>query len=159
MISGPWPGLSNVPSTTFQTLTALGLSIFHPVRSLPLNNGTGVPQTGAFARFNDGARFPVHDQSFPSGAATVPESVSPVSAPSNTMSRFASSSSLGETNVRCPADTSILGSGRAFPQRPTICAANFPSVSLISNQEGYSRSGAFRVRSQRPRYCFGDGLG
>ena len=50
-----------------------------------------------------------------------------------------------------PSETSTLGSGRAFPQRPVNCALNWPPSSLTSSQEGCSPSGAFKVRSQRPR--------
>src|SRR5579864_7321516 len=72
------------------------------------------------------------------------------------MSSFRSSSSFGETNVRVPFEISTLGSGRAFPQRLTICARNCPFSCWISNHEGYSRSGAFSVRSHRPRNALTD---
>src|SRR5437899_3434727 len=93
----------------------------------------------------------MHCHGVPSGAVVVPERVFPNSFLSNTISSFRASSSFGEMNVRVPFKSSILGRGRACPQRLTIRALNTPSSCRISNHEGYSRSGAFRVRSQRPR--------
>src|SRR5438552_1235720 len=120
MSSGPFPGLTRVPSTTVQAFSGFALSAFQPVRSLPLNIAIGFPHAGAFVLFNDGARFPVQDHEVPSGAVVVPESVAAVSLPSKTMSRLLLSSSFGETNVSRPADNSTLGRGRELPQRPTI---------------------------------------
>src|SRR5260370_35672484 len=67
------------------------------------------------------------------------------------MSSGRSSSSLGETKVRWPFEISTLGSGLALPPRPTISAFNCPASWRSSSHEGYSRSGAFSVKSQRPR--------
>src|SRR6516164_5474178 len=70
------------------------------------------------------------------------------------MSAWAASSSLGETNVRWPSVIDTLGSGRALPHRPTICACNLPPSSRNSSHDGYSRSRALSVKSQRPRNAF-----
>src|SRR5262249_50676737 len=151
MISGPCVGPTSSPSATFHGFSGLGWLIFQPVRSLPLKSVTGLPHFGALLRLRDGARLPVHVQVSPFGAATVPERVSPLSFPSNTMSRSLPSSSLGETNVSFPSENSTLGSSRAWPHRATIRAIKVPSFSDSSSHEGYSWSEAFNVRSQRPR--------
>src|SRR5438445_292080 len=132
--SGPFPGLTKLPFSTFHTVVP-GPAIFHPVKSLPLNNGIGLP----------------HFQVVPFGPFTVPDRIFPTSVPSKTMSSVRSNSSLGETKVRRPLEISTLGSGLALPQRPTISAFNCPPSWRSSSQEGYSRSGAFSVKSQRPR--------
>src|SRR5271157_6274888 len=100
--SGPLPGEVNAPFSTFQTAEGFGLSIFHPVRSFPLNSGIGFPHFGLPVLFRSGARSPVHVQVPPSGPVKVPDSCLPVSVPSKTQSALLSSSSLGETNVRWP---------------------------------------------------------
>src|ERR1035437_4713719 len=151
MISGPCPGLTSVPFSTFQAAVAFGSLIFHPVRSFPLNSDTGFPHLGVPFLWRSGAGTPDHVHGPPFGPVTDPERVFPFSFPTKTQSAGVSSSSLGETKVTWPSEISTLGRGRAFPQRPTICAASFPSSSRISSHEGYSRSGAFRIRSQRPR--------
>src|SRR5467141_374456 len=148
--SGPFPGLTKSPFSTFHTVVP-GPAIFHPVKSLPLNKGIGLPHFGALLLFSDGAFWPVHFQVVPFGPFTVPDRIFPTSVPSKTMSSGRSSSSLGETKVRCPFEISTLGSGLALPQRPTISAFNCPPSWRSSSHEGYSRSGAFSVKSQRPR--------
>src|SRR5580704_15350006 len=149
--SGPCPGLTSVPFSTFQVAVALGSLVRHPLRSLLLNNGVGFPHSGALFLLKSGALSPVHCHGVRSGPVVVPTNVSPASLPSKTMSSFLSSSSLGETKVMWPFEISILGSGRACPQRLTIRALSCPSSWVISNHEGYSRSGVFSVKSQRPR--------
>src|SRR6059058_2152819 len=126
MSSGPWLGLTRFPFSTFHSLDGFGLSGFHPVRSLPLNNWTGFPHFGSAARFKDGARCPVHFHGVPSGPVVLPDKVLPASVPSKTMSSLRSSSAFGETNLRRPLVILISGSGRAFPQRPTNCALSSP---------------------------------
>src|SRR5712664_3924316 len=148
--SGPFPGLTKLPFSTFHTVVP-GPAIFHPVKSLPLNNGIGLPHFGALLLLSNGAFWPVHFQVVPFGAFTVPDRIFPTSLPSKTMSSGWSSSSLGETKVRWPFEISTLGSGLALPQRPTISAFNCPPSWRSSSHEGYSRSGAFSVKSQRPR--------
>src|SRR5882757_11416188 len=98
-----------------------------------------------------GARLPTQCQVVPSGPLTVPVRALPVSFPSKTRSVLLSSSSFGETKVSLPSATSTLGIGRALPQRLVIRALSWPPSSVISIHEGQSRSGAFKVRSQRPR--------
>src|SRR5690242_6614976 len=120
--SGPCPGLISAPSWTFHSAVDSLLAAFHPVRSLPLNNRLGFPHLGVPDLLSAGARTPVHDQVVPSGPLTVPLMLLPESFPSKTMSALAPSSSLGEVKVSLPSAISTLGSGRAFPQRPTICA-------------------------------------
>src|SRR5579864_1654169 len=154
--SAPCPGLTSFPSSTVHAPSGLGLSILHPVRSFPLNNWIALPHFGALVLCRVGALRPVHCHGVPSCPVVVPERVLPTSLPTKTMSSFRSSSSFGETNVRLPFEISILGSGRAFPQRLTICARNCPSSCWISNHEGYSRSGAFSVRSHRPKKALTD---
>src|SRR5579859_6991507 len=139
------------PFSTFQTVVELDLDIVQPERSFPLNNAMGFPHFGAAVLFRDGARSPVQGHTVPSGPVVVPERRSPPNFASKTMSSLRSSSSLGETNRRWPFVISTFGSGRALPQRPTIWAFNWPFSRVSSSQEGYSRSGAFSVRSQRPR--------
>src|SRR5260370_2346263 len=148
--SGPFPGLTKLLFSTFHTVVP-GPAIFHPVKSLPLNNGIGLPHFGALLLFSDGAFWPVHFQVVPFGPFTVPDRIFPASVPAKTMSSGRSSSSLGETKVRWPFEISTLGSGLALPQRPTISAFNCPASWRSSSHEGYSRSGAFSVKSQRPR--------
>src|SRR5262249_62139847 len=65
-------------------------------------------------------------------------------------------SSCVETRVRCPSERPTRGSGRAFAQRPTICAFSWPPSTEGSSHDGYSRSGAFSVRFQRPRNAFSE---
>src|SRR5579864_5212889 len=154
--SAPCPGLTSFPSSTVHAPSGLGLSILHPVRSFPLNNWIALPHFGALVLCRVGALRPVHCHGVPSCPVVVPERVLPTSLPTKTMSSFRSSSSFGETNVRVPFEISTLGSGRAFPQRLTICARNCPFSCWISNHEGYSRSGAFSVRSQRPKKALTD---
>src|ERR1700730_995159 len=151
MSSGPSPGVISAPSWTLQTEDELGLSILQPVRSFPLNNEMGFPHFENLLPVKAGALWPVHGHVLPSGPVVVPERTLPVSVPSKTMSSVRSSSSLGETNLRCPLESSTFGSGRAFPQRPTMRALRWPSSWRSSSQEGYSRSGAYSVKSQRPR--------
>src|SRR6266481_1189522 len=149
--SGPFPGLTKLPSTTFHTEVSAP-SILHPLISFPLNNGIGFPHFGRLFTFNAGALRPPHCQVVPSGPVVVPDRVAFLTkVPSKTISSARSSSSLGDTNVRRPFDSSTLGSGLAFPQRLTIWAFNCPPSRRSSNHEGYSRSGAFNVKSQRPR--------
>src|SRR6266849_4712020 len=148
--SGPFPGLTKLPFSTFHTVVP-GPAIFHPVKSLPLNNGIGLPHFGALLLLSNGAFRPVHFQVVPFGAFTVPDRIFPISLPSKTMSSGRSSSSLGETKVRWPFEISTLGSGLALPQRPTISAFNCPPSWRSSSHEGYSRSAPFSVKSQRPR--------
>src|ERR1700674_1119339 len=123
--SGPFPGLTKLPFSTFHTVVPVP-SILHPVRSFPLNNGIGFPQFGTLFLFKAGALWPVHCQAVPFGPVVVPDRVFPTSVPSKTISSGRSSSSLGETNVRWPFDSSTLGSGLAFPQRLSIWAFNCP---------------------------------
>src|ERR1700676_3569811 len=148
--SGPFPGLTKLPFSTFHNVVP-GPFILHPVRSFPLNKGIGSPHFGDFFAARTGARSPVHRHAVPSGPVVVPESIFPTSVPSKIISSRRSSSSLGETKVRWPFDSATLGSGRAFPQRLTICAFNSPLSWRSSSHDGYSRSGAFNVKSQRPR--------
>src|SRR6267378_1408610 len=149
--SGPWPGLTSVPFSTFQVAVAFGSLGFHPLRSLPLNKEVGFPHFGSIFLFKSGALSPVHCHGVPSCPVVVPTNVVPDSLPSKTMSSFLSSSSLGETNVRRPFETSTFGRGRACPQRLTSRALSCPPSRVISSHEGDSRTGVFRVRSQRPR--------
>src|SRR5260370_14410605 len=148
--SGPFPGLTNLPFSTFDTVVP-GPAIFHPVKSLPLNNGIGLHHFAALLLFRNGAFCPAHFQVVPFGPFTVPDKIFPTSVPSKTMSSGRSSSSLEETKVSRPSESSTFGSGLAFPQRPTMSAFNCPPSWRSSSHDGYSRSAAFRVKSQRPR--------
>ncbi len=74
---GPWPGLTRFPSSTFHSLAGFGLSGFHPVRSLPLNNLMGLPHLGVPVRLSEGALRPVHVHGVPSGPVVLPDSVCP----------------------------------------------------------------------------------
>src|SRR6266481_6533101 len=148
--SGPFPGLTKLPSSTFQTAVP-GPAIFHPVKSLPLNSGIGLSHFGSLLLFSDGAFCPVHFQIVPFGPFTVPARIFPTSVPSKTMSSGRSSSSFGETKMRWPLKISTLGSGLALPQPPTRSAFSCPPSWRSSSHEGYSRSAACSVRSQRPR--------
>src|ERR1700676_4736037 len=149
--SGPCPGLTNVPFSTFHVAVAFGSLGLHPLRSLPLNNCFGSPHFGSVLLFRSGAFSPVHCHGVPSGPVVVPTNVVPASLPSKTISSFLPSSSLGETNVMRPFETSTFGRGRACPQRLTSRALSCPFSWVISNHEGDSRTGVFRVKSQRPR--------
>src|SRR5229473_6560266 len=153
--SGPFPGLIKLAPSTVHLVVPVP-SILHPVRSFPLNNLAGLPHFGELFGFKAGAFWPVHCQAIPSGPVVVPDRVFPTSIPSKTMSSGLLSSSLGETNVRWPFDNSTLGSSLAFPQRPTIWAFSCPPSLRSSNHEGYSRSGAFSVKSQRPKKAWRD---
>src|SRR5208282_2634976 len=157
--SGPLPGVINFPFSTFQTAFESDLLIVHPDRFFPLNSGTGFPHFTVPLLFNSGARTPVHGQTTPFGPVVVPVRASPFSVASKTISSLRSSSSFGETNFRWPFVISAAGNGRAFPQRPTISAFNWPFSCRNSSQEGYSRSGAFNVKSQRPRKGSADTAG
>jgi hypothetical protein len=97
--SGPCPGLTSAPSSTFHLTLDSGSLLLHPLRSLPLNNCLGFPHFGSLFLFRDGALSPVHCHGVPSGPVVIPTSLFPDSLPSKTMSSFLSSSSLGETNV------------------------------------------------------------
>src|SRR6185437_3593648 len=156
--SGPCPGLTSVPFSTFQAAFGLSLSGRHPLRSLPLNNETGFPHLGVPVRLSVGALSPVHVQGVLSGPLVLPTSRPPTSFASNCISSLRSSASLGETNVSFPCAISTLGNGRAFPHRPTICAFNWPPSSDTSSHEGYSWLGACSVRSQRPKNGLVDAL-
>src|SRR5580693_7827405 len=136
--SGPCPGLISVPFSIFQVTVDAGSLILHPLRSLPLNNCTGLPHFEALFLNSDGALSPVHCHGVPSGPVVVPTSLFPDSSPSKTMSSFLSSSSLGETNLTRPFESSHFGSGRACPQRLTIRAWSCPCSRVISNHDGYS---------------------
>src|ERR1019366_9194801 len=124
--SGPCPGLTSVPLSTFHFAVALGSLAFHPFKSLPLNSDIAFPHFGSPFRFSDGALSPVHCHGVPSCPVVVPTSVFPDSLPSNTMSSFLSSSSFGETNIMWSCAISTFGSGRACPQRLTIRALSCP---------------------------------
>src|SRR4029077_15232659 len=115
--SGPCPGLTNVPFATVHVCAEFVRSRCHPVKSLPLNNSTGLPHFGVPDRFRDGALRPVQVHGLPSGLVVVPVKVPPVRWLGKTMSSSPSSSSLGNKKERMPADISTLGSGRAFPHR------------------------------------------
>src|SRR5580704_12497117 len=149
--SGPLPGVISAPFSTFHPGDAPGLSSCQPVKSFPLKSWIGADQFGGLVLLRASALWPVHCHVLPSGPFVVPDKIFPASVPSKTMSTLLPSSSLGEINFRRPFDSSALGSGRAFPQRPTIWALSCPFSSRSSNQEGYSRSGALSVRSHRPR--------
>src|SRR6202007_2409490 len=153
--SGPSPGVISSPFSTFHSFFP-GPLIFHPLKSFPLNSATGLPHFGGDFLSRDGARSPVHCQVAPLVPLTFPDSVFPLSAPSKTISTGRLSSSFGDTNVNLPFDNSTLGSGREFPHRPTKSAFNCPPSSRSSSHEGYSRSGARNVKSQRPKYAFAD---
>src|SRR2546422_5900188 len=148
--SGPFPGLTKLPFSTFHTVVP-GPAIFHPVKSLPLNNGIGLPHFGSLFLFSDGAFCPVHFQVVPFGPFTVPDRIFPTSVPSKTMSSGRSSSSLGETKVRRPLEISTLGCGLALPHRPSISAFTCPPSRRSARHKRYRRSGAFLVKSLRPR--------
>ena len=130
--------------------------IFQPVRSFPLKSRMGFPHLGVAARFKLGARLPDHCQVLPSGPLTVPDKRLPVSVAVKIMSAGLDSSSLGETKVSWPFEISTFGSGREFPQRPTMSACSWPDSSRSSSHEGYSRPGDLSVKSQRPRNDFRD---
>src|SRR5579872_582076 len=149
--SGPCPGLTRIPFSTVHLAAALGSLMVHPLRSLPSNSCTDFPHFGARSLWRLGARTPVHCHGVPSGPVVVPESLSPESLPSKTMSSFLSSSSFGETNRMWPFEISTLGSGRGCPQRLVNRAWNCPPSSVISSHDGASFCGVFKVRSQRPR--------
>src|SRR5260370_33013237 len=151
MRSGPCPGLKSVPFSTFQVAVAFGSLGLHPLRSLPLNKDVGFPHVGSTLIFRSGALSPVHRHGVPSCPLVVPLSFCPDNVPTNTMSSFLSSSSLGETNVICPCESSIFGNGRACPHRLTRRALSCPFSCVICSHEGYSRLGVFRARSQRRR--------
>src|SRR6202171_4026021 len=153
--SGPFPGLTKLPFSTFHMVVPVP-SILHPVRSFPLNNGMGFPHFGALFPFRAGALWPVHRQMVPSGPVVVPDSIFPTSVPSKTISSGRSSSSLGETKARRSSERAPWGSSRACPQRLTIWAFSCPPSWRSSNHEEYSRSGAFSVKSQRPRKALTD---
>src|SRR5215469_8884481 len=154
--SGPLPGVISSSFSTFQTFSELGSLILQPVRSFLLNNSMGFPHFGCFVRTNVGARSPDHRHVLPSGPFSVPDKVCPFKVPSKIKSASAPSSSLGETNVSLPFESSAFGSGRALPQRPTNCASNRPFSWLNSSHEGYSRVPSFSVKSHRPRNALAD---
>src|SRR5258708_12533227 len=129
--SGSFPGLTKLPFSTFQTVVP-GPAIFHPVKSLPLNNGIGLPHFGSVLLFSDGAFCPVHFQVVPFGPFTVPDRIFPASVPSKTISSGRSSSSFGETKVRRPFEISTLRRRLALPHPPTISPSNFPPFSPLS---------------------------
>src|ERR1700674_1080512 len=80
--SGPFPGLTKLPSSTFHTEVSAP-SILHPPISFP---------------FRVGALWPIHCQVVPSGPVVVPDRVVFLTrVPSKTISSARSSSSLGET--------------------------------------------------------------
>src|ERR1700730_1457272 len=153
--SGPFPGVIKFPFSTFHTFVPEPF-IFHPLKSLPLNKGIGFPHLGSPVGFKAGGFRPVHCQAFPSGPFTVPDSVFPTIVPSKTISASLASSSFGETKVSLCFESSCLGSGLASPQRPTMSAFNCPPSRRTSSHDGYSRSGAFSVKSQRPRKASAD---
>src|ERR1700747_2454219 len=84
--SGPCPGLTSVPFSVFHVAVDPGSLIFHPLRSLPLNNCVGFPHCVTPFLFKDGAFSPVHCHGVPSGPVVLPTSVFPDSLPSKTMS-------------------------------------------------------------------------
>src|SRR5437899_12449297 len=96
--SGPFPGLTKLPFSTFHTVVP-GPAIFHPVKSLPLNNAIGLPHFGSPFLFSDGALCPLHFQAVPFGRFTVPDRIFPTSVPSTPLPPHRSSSSFGDTNV------------------------------------------------------------
>src|SRR6266852_2857764 len=126
MISGPCPGLTSVPSSTFQVAVEFASLIFHPVRSFPLNREIGFPHLGLLSRWRSGALTADHVQRAPLGPVSVPERAFPSGFPTKIRSVDEPSSSLGETKVISRSETSTLGIGRAFPHRPTICATGCP---------------------------------
>src|SRR5260370_12950560 len=91
--SGPFPGLTKLLFSTFHTVVP-GPAIFHPVKSLPLNNGIGLPHFGALLLFSDGAFWPVHFQVVPFVPFTLPYRIFPASVPSTNMSSRRASSSF-----------------------------------------------------------------
>src|SRR5260370_13584101 len=137
--SGPFPGLTKLPFSTFHTVVP-GPAIFHPVKSLPLNNGIGLPHFGAPLLFSDGAFCPVHFQVVPFGPFTVPDRIFPASVPSKIISSRRSSSPFRENKVRRPFEISTLGSGLAFPQRPTIPPLTLPPSRPNSTHPQYPPS-------------------
>src|SRR4029077_1308617 len=132
--SGPLPGVTREPFSTFQIVGVFALSILHPARSFPSKSCIGFSHVGAPSLFSDGALTPVHVQGVPSGPVVVPVRCLPLSVPSKTISSLRSSSSLGETNFKCPLATSTIGSGRAFPQRLTLIAFGWPCPRRSSGQ-------------------------
>src|SRR5260370_24976962 len=130
--SGPFPGLTKLPSSTFHTVVP-PRAVLHAIRSFPLTKGIGFPHFGALSRFRAGALWPVHCQEFPSGPVVVPDNIFPTSVPSKTISSGRSSSSLGETTVRRPFERATFGSRRAFPQRLAIRAIPCPPSWRSSN--------------------------
>src|SRR5258708_23091760 len=99
--SGPFPGLTKLPFSTFHTVVP-GPAIFHPVKSLPLNNGIGLLHFSALLLFSDEAFCPVHFQVVPFGPFTVPDRILATNFPSTTISSGRSSPSFGSTEVMRP---------------------------------------------------------
>src|SRR6266705_262530 len=118
IISGPCPGLTSVPSSTFQLAVEFASLIFQPVRCFPLSREIGFPHLGSPFRRRSGALTADHVQFAPLGPVSVPERAFPSSFPTKIRSFDEPSSSLGETKVIWPLEISTLGSGRAFPHRP-----------------------------------------
>src|SRR5258706_964706 len=76
--SGPFPGLTKLPFSTFHTVVP-GPAIFHPVKSLPLNNGVGLPHFGALLLFSNGSFLPIPLQLVSFVTYTVPDIPFPAS--------------------------------------------------------------------------------
>src|SRR5207244_12012284 len=114
-ISGPCPGLTSVPSSTFQLAVEFGSLIFHPVRSFPLNREIGFPHLGLPFRWRSGALTADHVQRAPLGPVSVPERAFPSGFPTKLRSVGEPSSSLGEWTVISGSEASPLGIARAFP--------------------------------------------
>src|SRR6202035_678582 len=111
--SGPCPGLVNTPFSTVHATLEPGSLIFHPAKSFPQNTATGFAHRGERDLFSEVARRPVQVHGVPSCPVVVPTSILPESLPSKTMSSFRSSSSLGETKVTVPFESSNFGSDLA----------------------------------------------
>src|SRR5438045_3434041 len=90
-----------------------------PFKLRPLNNCTGLPQTGSDLRRNEGARTAVQLYVLPSVYSIVPDKLSPCKVPSNKISLSLCSHCGGTEKFILPSVKFTLETGLALPPPPT----------------------------------------
>ena len=132
----------------------------HPVKSLPLNNWIGFPQTTGLSLFNNGALSPVNFCVFPDDVIIVPLSFPSAKTPSKTMSLSTASHCGGIEKLTFPSLKFTLAIGRALPPSAT----KYPTKveipdNFTSNHEGTILFPKSTDKSHRPIIASSKGCG
>ena len=127
------------------------LDACQPLKSFPLNNWIGFPQTTCLSLFNNGALSPVNFCVFPDEVTIVPVSFPSAKTPSKSMSLSTASHCGGIEKLTLPSLKFTLAIGRALPPSATKypTKVDIPD-NLTSNHDGTTLFPKSTDKSQRP---------